>query len=59
MIRLLLRGSYDLNGKDITQYFATSNDELYNAVVFKVLSNHGHEDYTCVYKVGVHGILAN
>ena len=57
---LLVRGTYNIDAPQNTQLFPVQiNDKAFNAVVLKVLSNHGNEDYTCVYKVGVHGEVAN
>lgn len=42
--------TYDTGGKRL-QYFDVSNcDKAYNLIEFKVLSNHGHPEFTCVYR---------
>ncbi|PSN55678.1 hypothetical protein C0J52_03188 [Blattella germanica] len=49
--------SYDKNGPS-RQIFDIDRKELgeaFNAVVLHILSNHGHPEYTCVYRFRVHG----
>lgn len=57
---LLVRGMYNIDEPRNTQlFYVPISDMVFSAVVLKVLNNHGHEGYTCVYKVGVHGELAH
>ncbi|ORX54126.1 hypothetical protein DM01DRAFT_1335980 [Hesseltinella vesiculosa] len=43
--------------KDVLMTFPLTKDtsSLFQAVVLLIQSNHGHHDYTCIYRVRVHG----
>ena len=50
--------TYDINGSP-TQIFIQQNDSLdfpLDLIRFEILSNYGEEQYTCLYRVRVHGI---
>ncbi|XP_044731520.1 SUN domain-containing protein 1-like [Chrysoperla carnea] len=48
---------YNISGPSV-QYFPVNNCyKSYNYVEFKVISNHGNPEYTCVYRIRVHGKL--
>lgn len=50
----LVEGAYDLSGSAV-QTFSTSLRSAFSTFQLRVLSNHGHESYTCVYRFRVHG----
>ncbi|XP_077491123.1 uncharacterized protein LOC144101785 isoform X2 [Amblyomma americanum] len=54
--RLLGSYTYDADG-DTLQYFIVQTPEpaIYDYVEMKILSNHGNLDYTCLYRLRVHG----
>ncbi|XP_005471606.1 SUN domain-containing protein 1 isoform X7 [Oreochromis niloticus] len=54
--KLLGTYTYDQDG-DALQTFAVSeeNDEAFQIIEVQVLSNWGHEEYTCMYRFRVHG----
>ncbi len=55
--RLLGRFEYDDDG-DPVQYFAVQDDvgrRFFSHVELEILSNHGHVNYTCLYRFRVHG----
>ncbi|KAK9695593.1 Sad1 / UNC-like C-terminal [Popillia japonica] len=54
---LLGKFSYDVKGTRLQYFEMPSSDKAYNLIEFKVLSNHGHPDFTCVYRLRVHGEL--
>lgn len=47
---LLGKFSYDVKGTRLQYFEMPSSDKAYNLIEFKVLSNHGHPDFTCVYR---------
>lgn len=52
---LLGRYIYDYDGESL-QYFSVENvEQVYNIVELRILSNHGHPNYTCLYRFRVHG----
>ena len=54
---LLGQGAYSLeDGALYSQTFPFSTKSIpVQFVTFEVLNNHGHQDFTCVYRVRVHG----
>ena len=51
-------GEFDISlRKNRMQKFQISsqNENSFPILKFKILSNHGKKDYTCIYKVGVFG----
>lgn len=47
---------YDEDGEAVQTYTVTEeNDEPFQFILVKVLSNWGHMEYTCVYRFRVHG----
>jgi SUN domain-containing protein 1/2 len=50
---LLLDGTYEIDGVDNLQEFsvATMKSQLYSQVLLKIISNHGHPNLTCLYRV--------
>lgn len=54
--RLLGSYTYDADG-DTLQYFIVQDPEpaVYEYVEMKILSNHGNLEYTCLYRLRVHG----
>uniref|UniRef100_L7LUZ9 Putative spindle pole body protein n=1 Tax=Rhipicephalus pulchellus TaxID=72859 RepID=L7LUZ9_RHIPC len=54
--RLLGTYTYDAEG-DTLQYFIVQDTEpaVYEYVEMKILSNHGNLEYTCLYRLRVHG----
>ncbi|XP_066253168.1 uncharacterized protein [Euwallacea similis] len=49
---------YDIEGS-LVQTFTVSNpsDEIYDFIELRVTSNHGHPDFTCIYRFRVHGVM--
>eukprot|EP00005_Dracoamoeba_jomungandri_P002836 CAMPEP_0174252498 /NCGR_PEP_ID=MMETSP0439-20130205/1943_1 /TAXON_ID=0 /ORGANISM="Stereomyxa ramosa, Strain Chinc5" /LENGTH=730 /DNA_ID=CAMNT_0015333045 /DNA_START=78 /DNA_END=2270 /DNA_ORIENTATION=- len=52
--KLLGEFMYDINGKQV-QTFNIENSDWFRYVTFQIKSNHGNEEYTCVYRLRVHG----
>ncbi|KAI7961541.1 hypothetical protein MJO28_002030 [Puccinia striiformis f. sp. tritici] len=54
---LLLEGTYSIDGLENVQQFLAPKIDLqpYSQVLFKIKSNHGNPDLTCLYRVQVHG----
>uniref|UniRef100_A0A8D3APW4 SUN domain-containing protein n=1 Tax=Scophthalmus maximus TaxID=52904 RepID=A0A8D3APW4_SCOMX len=52
-----LLGSYtfDQDGDSLQTFAATENDETFQVIEVQVLSNWGHQEYTCMYRFRVHG----
>ncbi|KAI4457747.1 sad1/unc-84-like protein-related [Holotrichia oblita] len=42
--------TYDIKGTRLQYFEMPSCDKAYSLIEFKVLSNHGHPDFTCVYR---------
>ena len=54
LLDIVSRG-YVLNGTQWSGVAAASLGERVDAVTLRVKSNHGHPDYTCLYRFRVHG----
>lgn len=49
---------YSLSNPEVQSFFVVHpSNNTFRLVEFKVHSNHGHPDFTCVYRVRVHGHL--
>lgn len=48
---------YDIAKHQPLQVYPITNRHVFSAVQFRFLSNHGHPNNTCVYRVRVHGTL--
>jgi hypothetical protein len=50
---------YDTVSIDYLQYFAVdkSIENEFSIIEFRIESNHGNKDYTCIYRVRVHGLV--
>ncbi|XP_047194282.1 SUN domain-containing protein 1-like isoform X3 [Hippoglossus stenolepis] len=54
--KLLGAYTYDEDGEALQTYAATEeNDQMFQIIEVKVLSNWGHQEYTCIYRFRVHG----
>ncbi|KAM7296741.1 mucin-5AC-like [Ixodes scapularis] len=55
--KLLGKYTYDLDGEPL-QYFLVQDPDpgSFRFVEMKILSNHGHLEYTCLYRLRVHGV---
>lgn len=51
----LATGQYDANDESVLQTFAVDHKKPTRAIVIRINSNWGHPDYTCLYRVRVHG----
>jgi hypothetical protein len=54
--KLLIQNSYKL-GNGIVQTFDIVNDQKFNIVSFNILNNHGNNEYTCLYRLRIHGSI--
>lgn len=54
---LLGKFQYDIEGPTIQIFPVEERQQSFQYVEFRVHSNHGNEDYTCVYRLRVHGTL--
>ncbi|OAV95964.1 hypothetical protein PTTG_03232 [Puccinia triticina 1-1 BBBD Race 1] len=56
---LLVEGTYSISSSENTQYFPVpqTKSKVYSEVLLKITSNHGNLDFTCIYRVQVHGKL--
>eukprot|EP00731_Ephydatia_muelleri_P010887 Em0005g1473a len=55
--KLLGSFTYSLDGSPIQEFPVYNTQEPYTHVKFQFFSNHGNPEYTCVYRVRVHGHL--
>lgn len=70
---VLGRFTYDTNGKPIQKFeikdpqctqttkdslYCNANDKVFKIITLKILSNQGNPNYTCIYRLRVHGIPA-
>ena len=55
--KLLGTFTYSLDNSPIQEFPVYNTQETYTHVKFQFLSNHGNPEYTCVYRVRVHGYL--
>ncbi|XP_069374169.1 SUN domain-containing protein 1-like isoform X7 [Paralichthys olivaceus] len=54
--KLLGAYTYDEDGEALQTYpAAEENDQMFQIIEVKVLSNWGHQEYTCIYRFRVHG----
>ncbi|EGG11333.1 uncharacterized protein MELLADRAFT_90810 [Melampsora larici-populina 98AG31] len=54
----LFSSFYDTSKASIAQTFEfTPTKEVYKKVIFKINSNNGNKQYTCVYRVRIHGVM--
>lgn len=52
--------TYDQDGEALQTYAVSEeNDQTFQIIEVRVLSNWGHEDYTCMYRFRVHGTPVN
>jgi len=49
--------TYDKAGEPVQTFWFTSQQQQFDSLEFNILSNHGHPDYTCIYRLRVHGDL--
>lgn len=54
---LLGKFLYDDNGPTIQSFQIEDRGRSFLYIEFKVYSNYGNPDYTCVYRLRVHGTL--
>lgn len=56
-MKFIGKWSYDTKSDHAVQTFTVKNDqkEAFSFVLLQVLSNHGHEEFTCLYRFRVHG----
>lgn len=56
---LLARGTYNISGTYASSqiFKATVSPEPTEFVSLKILNNHGNNNYTCVYRLRVHGTV--
>ncbi|XP_022908769.1 SUN domain-containing protein 1-like isoform X2 [Onthophagus taurus] len=54
---LLGKFTYNSNGPPIQEFKVASSQNAFNFIEFKVHSNHGNPDFTCVYRLRIHGEL--
>ena len=52
---VLLDGVYDATGGEAVQTFDTNTPKLAQVVRLYIANNHGNEEYTCLYRLRVHG----
>ncbi|XP_068914239.1 SUN domain-containing protein 3 [Tenebrio molitor] len=52
---LLGQFKYESEGGTVQTFTTNNNSGYYKYVEFEVLSNHGNKDFTCVYRIRVHG----
>ncbi|KAL7373063.1 hypothetical protein ABVT39_026628 [Epinephelus coioides] len=58
--KLLGTYTYDEDGEALQTYAVTEeNDQPFQIIEVKVLSNWGHQEYTCMYRFRVHGTPAD
>jgi len=54
---LLLSGSYDIEGASVQTFDVQADtEEKFELIMFKVTSNHGNPNYTCIYRLRVHAL---
>lgn len=51
--------TYDITSDPVQTFWFQTGDQGFNTVELNVLSNHGHPDYTCLYRLRVHGVLVD
>ncbi|XP_022183538.1 uncharacterized protein LOC111043061 [Myzus persicae] len=56
--KLLGKYQFTVDGPSLQYFSATATDNVYSIVELRIESNHGHEEYTCLYRIRVHGDLA-
>ncbi|XP_030196419.1 SUN domain-containing protein 1 isoform X4 [Gadus morhua] len=58
--QLLGSYSYEEDGEAMQTYHATEeNEQAFQIIEVRILSNWGNEEYTCMYRLRVHGIPSN
>ena len=50
---------YDASLKQTIQNFNIDSSHEISVIELKIESNHGNKDFTCLYKIRVHGININ
>uniref|UniRef100_UPI0037E98165 SUN domain-containing protein 1-like n=1 Tax=Semicossyphus pulcher TaxID=241346 RepID=UPI0037E98165 len=57
--KLLGTYTYDEDGESLQTYPVSENEQVFQVIEVQVSSNWGHPEYTCLYRVRVHGTPAD
>ncbi|KAE9524929.1 hypothetical protein AGLY_014979 [Aphis glycines] len=55
---ILGKYQFTVDGPSLQYFSAERTDNVYPIVELRIESNHGHDEYTCLYRIRVHGDLA-
>ncbi|XP_050539558.1 uncharacterized protein LOC126904516 [Daktulosphaira vitifoliae] len=55
---LLGRNQFRVEGPSLQYFKALPKKDPFSIVELRIESNHGHDEYTCLYRIRVHGVLA-
>ncbi|XP_025419059.1 uncharacterized protein LOC112689519 isoform X2 [Sipha flava] len=55
--KLLGKYQFKVDGPSLQYFSSVGTENVFSIVELRIESNHGHEEYTCLYRIRVHGDL--
>ncbi|XP_050422123.1 uncharacterized protein LOC126834330 [Adelges cooleyi] len=55
---LLGKNQFQVDGPSLQYFEAMKTDDPFSIIELRIESNHGHDEYTCLYRIRIHGVPA-